>query len=671
MKYQDLSCSSTNHDEPGTRTGSSCWESGQPLASEQPFILNISEATNYNQCGANGDEYCEFSDFTVLDGGKTCDLAFNPKVFSFDGTDTGVVSITDSTINVGLEMYTQLTSGVKVTYSYQNDTARNPIIGLYEGQEYFVYKRVGNTQILLMESAALALALYPNTNSEKSAAVTFNVPPAGLIPNEDGSPSIGTQLDLGYTMSLTYKHQITYETAVATTTLSNTDFDDGGPIDATDHRMNITTEMYYRAVDGSPVAYAKGSGTGIADDGTYYVVKGDAPTATSNGQISIFETQAKAYGAVATRGAAFVSAKIPSTASGIIQLTAAGDATDHTLTLTTVSPVAIYADGGTGCRSVPTIRFVVDERDSESSPVILGTAGKYTLKARLPLFSGLTTSNVVARSANTDVAHGHTYQLWDAGKIQACKCDVGWHGPGCESRIAPKGDDPLTSVKSSLMQQVVQIGHIAPFVTSGGGNRPEQFSMTYYDPYGGVWRTDGIDATTNDAVAASRVEAALRSLPNKVLEGVRVTPRHSDRIPLCTRFYDGVQHISAYTNTRPGAFKDTKGRSNYCETTYYMPTDVNKMDFTVKFADVPGQTGVQYLLDVDIVPRGPGHYPSSRGITGYGAMWSVAEINYNANLGNLSELSECSDRGLDDGEGQCECFDGFRGMACEQQEAIV
>ena len=47
------------------------------------------------------------------------------------------------------------------------------------------------------------------------------------------------------------------------------------------------------------------------------------------------------------------------------------------------------------------------------------------------------------------------------------------------------------------------------------------------------------------------------------------------------------------------------------------------------------------------------------------------EINYNANLGNLSELAECSDRGLDDGDGQCECFDGFRGLACEEQEALV
>jgi len=50
---------------------------------------------------------------------------------------------------------------------------------------------------------------------------------------------------------------------------------------------------------------------------------------------------------------------------------------------------------------------------------------------------------------------------------------------------------------------------------------------------------------------------------------------------------------------------------------------------------------------------------------------TVVEINYNDNLGNLSELSDCSDRGLDNGDGECECFDGYRGLACEEQEALV
>merc|ERR1711988_1762925 len=154
----------------------------------------------------------------------------------------------------------------------------------------------------------------------------------------------------------------------------------------------------------------------------------------------------------------------------------------------------------------------------------------------------------------------------------------------------------------------------------------------------------------SDIIAASRVEDALRALPNEVLEGVTVKARTSDTVSLCTRFHDGVQHLGGY-----------------CETTYTMATGSNKMDFTIEFADKPGQTGVQYLFEVDINKRGAGSFPVSGGITGTGA-YSVAEMNFNVNLGNLSELAECSDRGLDDGDGQCECFDGFRGLACEEQE---
>jgi len=128
-----------------------------------PFFLNISGATHYNQCGDNGNEFCEFSDFTVLDGGKNCDLVFNPYVLKFDGTDNAIVNMGDYTIDVGLEMYTKLTSGVKLTYSYSNDTSRYPIVGLTEGGVYYVYKREGQNKILLMATAAQALAAYANT----------------------------------------------------------------------------------------------------------------------------------------------------------------------------------------------------------------------------------------------------------------------------------------------------------------------------------------------------------------------------------------------------------------------------------------------------------------------------------------------------------------------------
>merc|ERR1711868_193853 len=98
----------------------------------------------------------------------------------------------------------------------------------------------------------------------------------------------------------------------------------------------------------------------------------------------------------------------------------------------------------------------------------------------------------------------------------------------------------------------------------------------------------------------------LRALPNEVLEGVTVKAATAD----------GNKGILAAS--------DTTG------------------DFTVEFADKPGQTGVQYLLEVDIDAAGAGSYPVS---AGGATSVTVVEINYNDNLGNLSELSDCSDRG--------------------------
>jgi len=306
-------------------------------------------------------------------------------------------------------------------------------------------------------------------------------------------------------------------------------------------------------------------------------------------------------------------------------------------------------------------------------------------------------SNAVSNQDNGYNAHGYTYQLWDSQKIQGCKCDLGYSGPDCASRVAPKGDDPLTTVKSEMQVQAVQIGPTSGTPTFAN----EEFFVVYHDPYGGIWRTDGIAATSVDATVAKRVQDALRALPNEVLEGVTVAERTAG-VHVCHRFEDGRQHI-------PSA--NGHGTTNYCEGTKYCTWDgsacknsdgatatlncattgldattcpatidndqltpaVYTMDFDVTFADKPGQTGVQFLLEVDIATRGSGSFPVSAGITTASSTVSVAEVQANANtdLGKLSELAECSDRGLDNGDGECECFDGFRGLACEEQEALV
>jgi hypothetical protein len=198
---------------------------------------------------------------------------------------------------------------------------------------------------------------------------------------------------------------------------------------------------------------------------------------------------------------------------------------------------------------------------------------------------------------------------------------------------------------------------------------PNTFFLIYYDQYGGVWRTDAIeaaapDASNYDSVTAERTQAALRNLPNEVLEGVTVTARSAAAAP-CTRALDGVQNI-------PSA--EGHGTTNICTAASATgaPTASN-VALNVQFADKPGQTGVQYLLEINAAYQGDGAFPVSRGFLAGTTTTLVQELHTPDvnSKDTISELAECSDRGLDNGDGECECFDGFRGLACEEQEALV
>ena len=223
--------------------------------------------------------------------------------------------------------------------------------------------------------------------------------------------------------------------------------------------------------------------------------------------------------------------------------------------------------------------------------------------------------------------------------------------------------------------------------------------IDHHDPYGGVWRTDGIDTSSSDATAAANVQAALRNLPNEVLDGVSVSAMTvaGSAGTACVR-KDGVQSISAHSTEHIGWHTDSKQTANKCTIGSVLASDAKFMDMKVAFADKPGQTGVQYLLEVDVNARGAGSFPVSAGIVGanilkttnaangYPEGYTVIEMAYDSSGAGgtpavgvlyggydseISELAECSDRGLDNGDGECECFDGFRGLACEEQEALV
>jgi hypothetical protein len=272
------------------------------------------------------------------------------------------------------------------------------------------------------------------------------------------------------------------------------------------------------------------------------------------------------------------------------------------------------------------------------------------------------------RAQDVEMYHGFLYNEWDADKSQGCTCDLGWDGPDCGHRLAPKGDDPLTTVKSQPMVQLVQLGASAgtPDYTTGA---QQTFVMVYHDPYGGVWRTQGISASATDATTAEHVQYALRGLPSNVLEGVSVAASTGTKAT-CHRQFDGVQHIAAHRQDNHGVHRDANGRTNKCLVAGSLVASASAMDFAVTFANAPGQTGIQYLFEVETRKMGAGCFPVSEGMsTTNSAAFTVAE--FQQPIGSLSELSDCSDRGLDDGEGNCDCFDGYAGLACENQEALV
>jgi len=54
----------------------------------------------------------------------------------------------------------------------------------------------------------------------------------------------------------------------------------------------------------------------------------------------------------------------------------------------------------------------------------------------------------------TVIYHAPKYNLWDADKNQACKCDAGYTGFDCASRVCPSGADPLDMVGEDMKTSV-------------------------------------------------------------------------------------------------------------------------------------------------------------------------------------------------------------------------
>jgi len=183
----------------------------------------------------------------------------------------------------------------------------------------------------------------------------------------------------------------------------------------------------------------------------------------------------------------------------------------------------------------------------------------------------------------------------------------------------------------------------------------DQFFLTYYDPYGGMWNTTAITIGADVNADALSVQSALRSLPHRALEDVTVAGY----------YWDG-------TNTPVvGYFEDGSAKAPV----------LNAYEFIVTFRGTTGTSGTQHLLEVNGRPTPHGSFPTSVGLAYANGINNVYDTSFTmvskeGTVGKTSldrsELATCSNRGLcDQTTGACACFTGFRGTACEFQEALV
>jgi len=218
-------------------------------------------------------------------------------------------------------------------------------------------------------------------------------------------------------------------------------------------------------------------------------------------------------------------------------------------------------------------------------------------------------SDLVSNSANyQDLAN-----VWDADKIQYCKCDPGYNGIACEKRMCKTGNDPLTEYVGG----VAEADNVQTISITTSGTLSGSFLLGYTDWRGQEWITWAMDIST---VTGTEVKEALQGLPNLAVPSVSVAVTGSTTAGVDI----AVTFDSSHTpGNQPALSVYTAGCSTDGCQPYY--AGLTAADAATVAATTPG----------------------------------------------TSENAECSNRGSCDYEtGICACFEGYYGESCDMQTII-
>jgi len=248
------------------------------------------------------------------------------------------------------------------------------------------------------------------------------------------------------------------------------------------------------------------------------------------------------------------------------------------------------------------------------------------------------------------------YKAWDTEKTRACVCDPEWADNDCSKRLCPYGTDMQDlrdNQDKALRFQTQRIAiffrkELIPEVAGTPANVKtpidgSSFALTFKSKLNETFTTVPIVLDTGlgtfgtsrhgrPMAVADQVRAALRNLPNGVIDDVNVKGELLDYVA------------------------DNGGDDNWL----YV--------FNVSFVGDNVQ-GPQQMLTVEDFKCGDGCFPKVSGLQNL----------HNSFYNNVTEFEkadlnsfECGRRGkCDYSSGLCECFEGFTGQACGTSTSLI
>jgi len=259
-------------------------------------------------------------------------------------------------------------------------------------------------------------------------------------------------------------------------------------------------------------------------------------------------------------------------------------------------------------------------------------------------------------------------QMWDQARTQTCKCDRGYTGYDCNSRICPFGDDPTSDCGEN------SAGDVQLVVTKSLKDPAKKtfFTLTFTDMFGGRFTTRPIldhapscKIKGNKATPCPEIQYALMDLPNFAIPEIEV-----DTIDSKDKTTDSIARTtSLYTVQFTDSSNSGKQNTLECQVVSdtevagaqpkYAPVESCKV-FNVGGPEWFDESGVPILLNLAT------DFPA------IAAKQSKDDILSKSNKANpwttYEDFQPCSSKGDCDGAtGTCTCNSGHYGESCEKQ----